>query len=603
MMYNEQYDMIVVGLGTAGSMAAITAAQLGLKVLGIEKQSCMGGTGTAGGVLGYYFGNNGGRYTMIDRKANEMKKDQVYTPSAGNNAEIKKLQFDQTAASLGIHVAYESSVIDVHLHNHEVKGISWIGPYGRKKALTKIVIDSTADGEVCSIAGVSMHKGRVNDGQSQPFTNVILEIYKDKVRATNTDAGYVNQFNPWGFSRAVVESALQPSHLKESYTDHPKWIKISPLLGVREGRFIEGEESVTFEKYINGKYTEEPIFYAYANFDNHSKDIAFESELQQNWSVVASLWGINVNVPIPVGALIPKGMKGIMVAGRHLAVDHDMASAVRMQRDMKKCGEAAATAAALAIQADIDVRDVEYSKMRDLLLETGCLNTHVAPLKEVISHQDVDQIEKAWMIDAEEIKEGLNSEKPGIAIWSAWRVNQALKQHLYQWIQPNEPEHLRKHSALTLGLMKDQAAIPLLRQMVQEKDGYVSKTSRKYNSVRGYTAIYLLGVLRDQGIVDDLLAILQNPDLFENVTINSEFITSPEEYYFQYFSFSFMALLKIGDAHLTLRHKIIEGLAKALNHPDLIIMITLKASNQLKYDMKAKMYEMYEKQRKDWNTT
>ena len=33
---DKRYDVIVVGLGTAGAMAAITAKQEGLSVLGIE---------------------------------------------------------------------------------------------------------------------------------------------------------------------------------------------------------------------------------------------------------------------------------------------------------------------------------------------------------------------------------------------------------------------------------------------------------------------------------------------------------------------------------------------------------------------------------------
>lgn len=39
-----EYDVCVVGGGTAGCFAAISAAQKGLKVLVIEKYGCLGGT-------------------------------------------------------------------------------------------------------------------------------------------------------------------------------------------------------------------------------------------------------------------------------------------------------------------------------------------------------------------------------------------------------------------------------------------------------------------------------------------------------------------------------------------------------------------------------
>ena len=41
---SQDYDVIVIGAGTGGYVAAIRAAQLGLKTAVVEKQKALGGT-------------------------------------------------------------------------------------------------------------------------------------------------------------------------------------------------------------------------------------------------------------------------------------------------------------------------------------------------------------------------------------------------------------------------------------------------------------------------------------------------------------------------------------------------------------------------------
>lgn len=309
-VYAGRYDVIVAGLGTAGAIAAIAAARQGLKVLAVERLHGMGGIGTAGAVWSYYFGSRGGLFESLDEQALTLSA-RCFTPSQGVNGEAKMVVMEKEAIRLGVDLRYESTITGVLKQGNRVCGIEWISAVGRFAAESEVVIDCTGDAHVSALAGAGMCCGRPMDGQSQPFSNVWLQLENGQVSFRHTDSGFVDQRDALGLSQAIVASATVTTHLKAVYEERDRWLRLAPLIGIREGRFIEGEEQVTLERFLNGCHTTEPLFYAYANVDIHSKDIAFESETLQKWTVACSMWGHKLSVPIPLGALIPRGLEGL----------------------------------------------------------------------------------------------------------------------------------------------------------------------------------------------------------------------------------------------------------------------------------------------------
>ncbi|MFC4777018.1 FAD-dependent oxidoreductase [Paenibacillus sp. GCM10023252] len=590
----NQYDVIVAGLGTAGAIAAIMAARKGMRVLGIDRMHGLGGTGTLGGVLGYYFGQRGGLFEEVDDEVKRMLGEEHFLPCTWLHGDVKMMVLEKYALETGVELALESTVFEVLREGSQVEGIRYIGPDGIHTAYAKLVIDCTGDAEVSVMAGSAVERGRASDGQAQPFSNVALTLKGGRVEFTYTDCGYIQQESGADYTRAVVDSSLMPFHLWDTYTDQPRLLKTAPLLGIREGRFVQGEEKVTFSSYLNDEYTNRPLFYAYSNLDNHSKDVAFESRLQIEWSVAASLWGLNFAVPIPAGALIPKGVDGLLVAGRCLSIDHDMSPCVRMKRDMQKSGEAAGLLAAESILRGIHPREVPYEVLEQQLTESGCLDRNIAQFKEAVGHDDSKNTPKQWLTHAAEIRAGLSGDKPGIAIWSARRLaartegngqSESMLNRLKEWVNQQEDEQLRRNSALALGLAGSEAALPVLRQMVRERDPYMPRTSRKYNSVRGYAALYLLGSLKDKESAAMIIELLQDPASFVFDSKDVEFIANNEEYYFQYVSMGVIALEQIGDAHPDIRPVITEGLRQLIGHPEFEVSVTMKGGNNLKYSL------------------
>ena len=595
-LINSNYDVIVVGLGTAGTFAAITAAKKGLKVLGIERMNCFGGTGTAGGVHGYYYGSQGGEYERIDNLANEMQS-KGYLPAVGINPELKKYVCEQDAVKNGVEICYESVLTGVFIEGRKISGIQWFGPGGMQQALAKVVIDCTADAEVCALAKCETNTGREIDGQGQPYSNVQIQLSNDTIVFYQyTDCGYIDHMDGKQYSDAHIFSATLPVYLWDKYEENKRSLGLVPLLGFREGRFIKGEEDITFEDFQNGKLSDKPLFYAYSNIDNHGKDLAFEQEVQQDWSVAASLWGINFSVPVPLGALIPKGFDGILTAGRCIAVDHDIAPCVRMRRDMQKCGEAAAYAALLAIRKGVCLKDVPYDEMLQLLKETKCLDEeNNVGTREVIAHPN-NCPKFTWMTDKELIHQALATNKPGIAIWSAKRLGEGIRKELNLWVEDSNVQ-VAKNSALALGLMGVPDSLPLLRKIVEDRDDYTPETSRKYNQLMGISALYLIGKLRDIDSIPLLTKIFNHPESCTNKNnISNEFIYNDEEYYFQYFSHAMMALIKIAKEYPERQQEIASIIKNRVFAEDFNVIITFKGGMGLEHSMTEKIRKIVDEQ-------
>ena len=85
----EEYDVIVAGGGTAGAIAAIVAAERGMKTLVVEKSNCCGGIGTGGLVTNYYYGIRHGRHTLIDAAVRERENGSGYILRIGGYTQLQ----------------------------------------------------------------------------------------------------------------------------------------------------------------------------------------------------------------------------------------------------------------------------------------------------------------------------------------------------------------------------------------------------------------------------------------------------------------------------------------------------------------------------------
>ena len=76
---------------------------------------------------------------------------------------------------------------------------------------------------------------------------------------------------------------------------------------------------------------------------------------------------------MPYRTLVPKGAKNVLVAGRSVDAEEGAFGAIRVMVNTTQMGQAAGTAAWLALQSDVTVKDVDTQALRQILSDQGAV--------------------------------------------------------------------------------------------------------------------------------------------------------------------------------------------------------------------------------------
>lgn len=222
-------DIVVVGGGTTGPIAAIAAARQGKKTVLIERFGSLGGNLTLGlntkpsgalvGGLPLEIWNlarsvgAAGEDFYADSKTGAVK---IASPC---DPEIMKMLLTRLCVEAGVQILFETVVSRPVVENNSVVGVIVEGKAGRQFVGAKVVIDCSADGDVAAGAGAPYSIGSGGEEKSmQPvsmyFTMADVDIKKliewvrtsDDVPAQaipDTEEGYA--YNLWltGFNKGI----------------------------------------------------------------------------------------------------------------------------------------------------------------------------------------------------------------------------------------------------------------------------------------------------------------------------------------------------------------------------------------------------------------
>lgn len=214
----EEVDVLVVGGGPAGIMAARAASRDGLKVMLIESRGYLGGNLTIGlPVLGY-LGRKGNQIIkgmpqeFIDRMT-ERGAASPHVPCALHvsltfiDEEEAKTVAQEMVEEVGVKVLMYAFCTDVIRNGRKVEGVIIESKAGREAILAKTIIDCTGDGDVAYRSGVKCNKGDENGGMQPPTLMFSMKgVDTDRLRKALSE-------NPEEYDM----DTMPPEHFKNRY--------------------------------------------------------------------------------------------------------------------------------------------------------------------------------------------------------------------------------------------------------------------------------------------------------------------------------------------------------------------------------------------------
>jgi len=139
-------------------------------------------------------------------------------------------------------------------------------------------------------------------------------------------------------------------------------------IGVRESRRIMGDYILTAEDVMQNKKFPDGIAIATwgPSLGHHPKGKIWSMEYREKYST-EGLRGCEV----PYRCLLPRGIEGLLVAGRCISVTGESQNAIRVIGPCLALGQAAGTAAAIAAKKGITPRMVDALRLRATLVRHG----------------------------------------------------------------------------------------------------------------------------------------------------------------------------------------------------------------------------------------
>jgi FAD dependent oxidoreductase len=416
-------DVLVVGAGSAGMTAAIAAARQGARVALVERYGFPGGISTQ--VLDTFYGfyTPGERRervvggipwevasTMMER-GSAFERPNSYGAGTGvtYDPDQLKLLWEDLALDAGVRLLYHALMTAPLLEDRAVRGVVVQTKAGPRRIAASVTIDASGDADAAFLAGAPFElAGETGESQSLTTTFRMINVdvararqvrqpqlqalmaeaiaggdYRlprregsihvtplDGVMATNmTRVAGLDPTDPVALTAAEIEGRRQAMEYARFLRDRvPGYERaqlgwLSHQIGVRESRRIYGEYRLTRDDVLAARDFPDAIARCGAPIEAH------HAGSDTHWEHIPD----SRTYGIPYRCLVPRSVERLLVAGRCLSATFDAHASVRSMGQCMAMGQAAGTAAALAVRAGVMPRAVDAAVLRSVLLEAGAL--------------------------------------------------------------------------------------------------------------------------------------------------------------------------------------------------------------------------------------
>ena len=412
------FDVAVVGGGAAGIGAALAASKTGAKTVLVERDARLGGTTVSAEVLpiGLFHAWNrqviaGPCWDLVTNAVDlaggklpdfpKLDAHDWWHHCVKVNPFVYSALAAETLEKSGVELMFNAAACGMGRTPDGWK-IALATDEGMRHLTANEVVDATGNASVAAFAGAK--RERADDVERQPGSyffhlntrGMTFDAESvDKAHAAAVASGellptdihikmsnYIRAGGGWGCYVPLADNSTASARADTNRRGRETMLRVlrfirrqpglekaavvssAPEVGVRETYRVVGEKTVTEAEYLAGTVEPDSLCYSYWYIDEHNAARKQARQIFHEPGKVGTM---------PLGAMIPRNVPHLLVAGRAVSSDHGANSALRVQASCMAIGQCAGVVAALAAQRGIDPRSVPMEDAKRQLRAIGAI--------------------------------------------------------------------------------------------------------------------------------------------------------------------------------------------------------------------------------------